>query len=803
MLDKGMSGLETLLFRYRVAVLLLFALLTVGLGIAASQLRMDAAFTKNIPLNHPYMQTYMKHQEQFGGANSIMVAIEDSSGDIYNAEFLDTLRQIHDQLFFIPGIDRTQVKSIFSPSTRFTEVVEDGFRGGPVIPADFDGSARSVEQVKHNVQRAGIVGRMVADDYSAAMITAQLLDWQPLEADQQVAGGPTTKPMDVLAFAETLERQIREQYQSDDIQVHIIGFAKMSGDIADGAKGVMLFFLIALGITALMVFVFSRSITLTLLPLTCSLIAVIWQMGGLTVLGFGLDPMSILVPFLVFAIGVSHGVQMINAVGRRVAKGDSAMNAAKGAFRNLLVPGMIALLSDTIGFLTLLSIDIGIIRELAIAASLGVAVIILTNLILLPLLLSYARFSDNYLVSVSTEKKPNKLWSGMAAFAGGSGSIVIIIVALGVFFVGWQQAQTIKIGDLYAGAPALKQDSRYNQDTFFITDKFSVTTDVLTVLVEGFEQSCTYHSAMDQIDQVQWRLENVDGVQSTVSLASLAKSINAGFNEGNPKWQVLPRTTPTLVQAVSKVPTTSGMLDNACTVMPIYLFLTDHKAETLSRVVAAVKAEAESFNNDDLSFHLASGPAGVMAATNEAVAAAQTPMMLYVYGAVFVLCLVSFRSLLATIAVVLPLYLVSTLAQALMVKLNIGLTVSTLPVIALGVGIGVDYGIYILSTMMPLLRQGMSVVDAYKQALIERGNAVIFTGITLAVGVSTWVFSDLKFQMDMGILLTFMFVVNMLGAILLLPALIKLFWRQPKLAITGEPQVSEMTLNSAKTSSIS
>jgi hypothetical protein len=151
-------------------------------------------------------------------------------------------------------------------------------------------------------------------------------------------------------------------------------------------------------------------------------------------------------------------------------------------------------------------------------------------------------------------------------------------------------------------------------------------------------------------------------------------------------------------------------------------------------------------------------------------------MLYYVFGAVIILCLISFRSIRATLAVVIPLYVVSVLAQALMTYLEIGLTVSTLPVIALGVGIGVDYGIYILSTMNTKLREGLSVQAAYHEALKERGSAVLFTGITLAIGVSTWVFSSLKFQMDMGILLTFMFIVNMLGAIIVLPAIARLLW---------------------------
>ena len=285
---------------------------------------------------------------------------------------------------------------------------------------------------------------------------------------------------------------------------------------------------------------------------------------------------------------------------------------------------------------------------------------------------------------------------------------------------------------------------------------------------------------MDRISQFQWRMDNIPGVQSSVSLASVAKAVNAGYNEGNLKWQTLPRNSASLVQATSRVETSSGLLNGDCSVMPVIIFMEDHKAESIERVVAAVKEYGAEFGTDKVSFRLASGPIGVMAATNESVSKAQTPMMLYVYGAVIVLCLLSFRSLRATIAVVLPLYIVSTLAQALMVGLEIGLTVSTLPVIALGVGIGVDYGIYILSSMMTQLKQGVHLSEAYRNALAERGSAVLFTGITLAVGVSTWIFSALKFQVDMGILLTFMFLVNMLGAVLILPAIGAFLWSDQK-----------------------
>ncbi|MDP5143494.1 MMPL family transporter [Rheinheimera baltica] len=767
--NRLVNKFEYALFRHRTLVIIAFVAATIFLLMKATTIKLDAAFTKNIPLQHQYMQTYLRHAQDFGGANNILVSLCDQNGDIFNEGFFDTFRKAHDELLYTSGVNRVLVKSLFSPSTRFVEVVEDGFAGGPVIPADFVANAAGLAKVKENTEKAGIVGRMVADDYSCAMISAQLLDVDP----------DTGKQIDTIGFANTLEQNVRGKYQSDTISVHIIGFAKMVGDVAEGAKGVLVFFAIAIAVTSIMVFFFCRSLMLTVLPIACSLIAVIWQMGLLSVMGFGIDPMSILVPFLVFAIGVSHGVQMINSTGKRVAAGMDAKTAAQASFRKLLVPGGVALLSDTVGFLTLLIIEIGVIRELAITASLGVAVIILTNLILLPVLMSFVRFSKSYKERASAPSpKIDKVWYALSAFATRKYAAVILLITAALFAFGYMQSQQLKIGDLHAGAPALHENSRYNQDTFLITDRYAISVDYLNVMVETIPSACTEHSIMAKVDRFQWLMENVEGVQSTVSLASVSKSINAAFNEGNVKWRVLPRNTQSLVQASSRVETSTGLLNADCSVMPVILFLQDHKAQTIERVVAAAKKYGSELGDEQTQFMLASGPVGVMAATNEAVAEAQQPMMWYVYGAVIILCLLSFRSMRATISVILPLYVVSVLATALMTWLQIGLTVSTLPVIALGVGIGVDYGIYILSNMSQMLRDGTGVRQAYYEALKERGSAVLFTGITLAIGVSTWVFSALKFQVDMGILLTFMFIVNMLGAIVVLPALAAFLWRK-------------------------
>jgi hypothetical protein len=769
MLDRFAARLEALLFGYRAAVLIAFGILTVLMGYYALHTRIDAGFEKLLPVKHEYMKTFVKYQDQFGGANRILLALTVREGDIFTPEFFGTLKSVTDDVFFIPGVDRAQVKSLFTPNVRFIEIVEDGFAGGDVVPADFSPTPEGLEQVRTNIIKAGQVGRLVANDFSGAIVSAQLLEVDPTTGER----------LDYVDVAERLEA-IRDKYQGEqlDIGVHIIGFAKVVGDITEGAVAVVFLFLITLVVTAALVYYYSLSTKLTILPLACSFVAVVWQLGLLTITGFGIDPMSILVPFLVFAIGVSHGVQMINSVRAEIFLGADSHTAARNSFRRLLVPGGVALASDSIGFLTILLIDIRMIQETAIAASLGVAVIILTNLFILPLLLSYATMSDHYRETVVTRAAElSPLWERLGQFSGPRTAAVTIAVAALLFAGGFWQASQIKIGDLQAGVPELHPDSRYNVDTDIITDRFDLGVDILTVIVETVPDGCIDFAIMSTIDDFVWRLRNVDGVHSVESLTKYAKIINAGWNEGSLKWRVLPRDPRVLAQAVTPVDTSTGLLDSDCSVMPVMLFTTDHKAETISRIIEEIKTFRKDNGSERVAFKLAAGNVGVMAATNEAVDSAQFPMLLYVYSAIVALCLATFRSWRATVCIVLPLALVSVLAYALMSVLDIGLKVSTLPVVALGVGIGVDYGIYIFNRFEERIQLDSSLQEAYTNTLRITGNAVIFTAASLAIGVFTWIFSQLKFQADMGILLTFMFLLNMLGAIILLPALAAWLYR--------------------------
>ncbi len=325
--------LERILFSHRPLLLIVFLLGTVFFAWQTAGLRPDASFEKMIPMEHPFIQAFMKHLSDLGAAGTnIQVAVENTKGDIFDPGYLDLLQKINDEVFYLPGVDRNRMRSLWTPNVRWIEVTEKGFEGDKVIDSHYDGSAKAMQQLRQNIQRSGEVGRLVADDYRSSIVQAPLIDIDPT----------TGKPLDYWALSKALESDVREKYEKlsvdstgqPTVRIYIVGFAKMIGDLLDGITAIFFFAIITLLITLVLLLLYTRSLRATLSPLLCSLIAVIWQLGLLTTLGYGLNAYSILIPFLIFAIGVSHGVQVVNAVlGEFVAGNDKTHQRRAGVSR--------------------------------------------------------------------------------------------------------------------------------------------------------------------------------------------------------------------------------------------------------------------------------------------------------------------------------------------------------------------------------------------------------------------------------------------------------------------------------------
>jgi predicted RND superfamily exporter protein len=767
---KAEPLLERLIFNNRALILIGFLLLTIFLGYNAIKIQPDASFERMIPLEHPYIVNMLDHREDLQNlGNFVRIAVEVKKGDIFTKDYMETLKQITDEVFYLPGVDRSGLKSLWTSNVRWVEVTEQGFQGGTVIPDNYDGSsANSLEQLRQNTLRSNEVGRLVADNFKSTIVYAPLYEKNP----------ETGQPLDYAEFSRQLEEKIRQKYeaQNPNIEIHIVGFAKKVGDLIEGIGAIAWFAGITIILTTLLLFWYSRCVAGTLVPVFSSIIAVFWQLGILKLLGYGLDPYSVLVPFLVFAIGISHGVQIVNAMAAEASKGFDPVTAARLAFRALYIPGMLALVSDAFGFLTLLFIQIDVIKDLAVAAGLGVAIVIVTNLVLHPLIMSYIGITKGGVRHVQNQgEKQDRKWRVMSYFAHPGVAPISLLIAVIGLGLGLYYKQGIKVGDLDRGAPELRADSQYNKDNAFIIDNYSTSADVLVVMVKTPSEQCTQYDVLRAMDSLEWKLQNTPGVQSSASLADVSKIVTKALNEGNWKWYEISRNQTIINASIRSAP--SGLINTDCSLTPVLVFLEDHKAETLKTVVKEVEEFAAENNNDKHTFLLAAGNAGVEAATNEVISSAKNMMLIFVYGVVSLLCFATFRSVRAVLCIVIPLGLTSVLCEAIMSVSGIGIKVATLPVIALGVGIGVDYGIYIYTKLEQYLLEGKTLQEAYFETLRSTGKAVVFTGVTLGLGVVTWIFSPIKFQADMGFLLFFMFLWNMIGAIWLLPALARFLLR--------------------------
>jgi predicted RND superfamily exporter protein len=762
--DSG-AVLERLIFRNRLKILLGCAAVSVLLGLSMLNLRLSASFESMIPAHHPFIVNYQANAPYLGNlsGNTVNIVVRANHGSILDLGYLTTLRNLNDEVFLLPGVDRVFMRSLWSPDVRWVAVTNVGMNGGPVMPDNFNGSAASVQQLAVNIRNAGIIGTVVAGDYQSSLIEVPLLS--------QSNG----KALDYAALAQQLN-VLRAKYAGQGVTISITGFAMIVGDLLQGMHEILGFFAVSVLISAAILYWYTRCIRSTGLVVVCSMLAVCWQLGILPLIGYSLDPYSVLVPFLIFAIGMSHGAQKMNGVMQDIGRGSPSLVAARMTFRRLFVAGFTALCCDVVGFAVLLTIQIPAIQHLAAVASIGVGLLIFTNLILLPVLLSFTGVSRQAAARSLAADRPvhegrgkHPIWALLDLFTQRRNAALALLAAVALGVGASWIGRDLQIGDIQKGAPELRANSQYNQDNNYFVGHYATSSDVFVVMVKTQNAQCAHYRTLNKMDQLETQLRDLPGVTSTLSLADFERIMSVEFNEGSFDWYDLIPNQAALNQPITDTP--PSLVSADCDFMPISVFLQDHKAATLTRVVDTVQRFAARNNSADTSFVMAAGNAGIAAATNLVVGHASHLMLIEVYATVILLCLITFRSWRAVLAAVLPLVLTSIMAQALMVALGIGVKVATLPVTALGVGIGVDYALYILSVTLANMRQGMDLSEAYYRALQFTGRVVMLTGFTLAAAVGTWTFSPIKFQADMGALLAFMFLWNMLGALILLPAL--------------------------------
>ncbi len=759
-----LHSIEHVLFGARALILLILGALTLLSVWLALPLRLDTDLEKQLPLGHPYARTALDYKEKIAGLNSVQIVVETKGGSIWTPKFLKTLYDVTQDVTFVPGVSRESVTSLWTPNTFVYQATEGAVEGRQLVPATVTADALSggdVRSIRADANKGGYRGRLFGLDGKAAMIHAAI--------EPQMPDGSKT---DFIAVANDLEAKIRGKFETGDTTVRIIGFTKFVGDIGNEATNVLAFFALAFVLNALALWYYARSLTLTIVTVLCSAASIAWLFAIVRVAGLSLHPLGLIIPFLIYIIGVSHGVQQINRFLVSIVNGHGAEEAAQRTFRHLLLPGFFALVTVMASFGAILLIPIPFVEDLAVIALIGMALKVVSNLVMLPLAMSYVHFN-----AAAVERQRQLLGARrrfMAAFSRDARPVPALIVLLVSGVLGgaaiWN-ALGVGVGHQRPGAQELWESARYNVDAAAIAKNFDLDLDSFVIVTVAPVDACVDYKVMALVERFGVAMRNVEGVKSVMSLPEASRFVYSIVQEANLKWRVLPKAPDVLAVATGAISDTTGLRNSDCTLLPIAVYLTDHRDDTLRRVAAAAEAFVAANKMQGVTFRLATGNGGVLAAINDAVREALYTAPLLVFGVIAILVFAAFRDWRAVPCCIAPLALANALGLWLLSWLEIGLTVTTLPVFVLAAGIGVDYGLYLYERIEAHLREGLRMDEAFTYSMREEGAAVVYTALTLALGVGCWAFSGLKFQADMGWLLAFLVLANALAAVTVLPAM--------------------------------
>lgn len=764
-----------LVLRQRWLVLGLLLALAAFMGVEARQVVVESRTTDVFPSTHPYVETFAKYSDTFGGASRVLISLEVKQGTIFNQQTLEKVQRISRAVELLPGINNYQVISLAQRKVKVQKVdAIAGIRSVPVMWPEVPSTQAGLDALQHTILGSRrYYGSLVSLDQKATLIAAGFFE-------DKLQPKLIYQALDALVKKET----------DDNTVIHLIGRPVLLGDIAMQSPRLALIMLVTIVSMLGVLFVYFRNVVGVVAPTVAALFSAIMGFGFLGLIKQNFDPLVLVIPFIITARALSHTVQFVSRFLDEHEKVQDRQQAAFVTAVALFKPGTIAILTDILGIALVYIAPIPLLQKLALMGSFWLMSIFFSGMILTPILL--------VLMPVPAHKRHKKLsivdnfLAGLSAFCTGPARrwiFVTVVAAMGASFF---LARNLVVGDVHPGTPMLWPGSRYNRDTDAIAQRFA-NTEELTVVVEGDSHDTTKKpEVLGNIEAFQRHMEALDEVGATSSIADLLPGVVSLYHGDDPKFELIPDQREQSAFFLEMIFTAGQPGDLTRYVTPdsknanISLFLRDHKGETLRKVVAHAKTFIDAHPMQGARFRLAGGYGGLLAAINEEVAALDARITLAAFGAVFLCCFLAYRSLLGGLMFLLPLICSNYMTYALMGALGIGLDVNALPVVALGVGLGVDYGLYVVENIQEAYHRGESVVEAARHGVQGAGKGVLVTGLTMAFGLAFWRFSFLRFQAEMGMLLLFWMSMSMLGGLILLPALIVQF--KPKFVFGAIPQ---------------
>lgn len=756
---------EEWIFRNPKIVLSIVLAITLMFGMALPKLRIFTDFSDLLPQNHEYIKVYNRLKENFGGANMIVMSVEVERGTIFNDETLKLIHEATQGVDNLPGVNHNLVSSLTHRTAR--KVFLDD-QGGFASESYYDPlkptrTVAELEQLKQEViANPTIFGLLVSPDLKAALIKAQLNE------------GDIDYPATFAALQEVREKLARPGHQ-----IYVTGNPVLTGWVYTYLHQIVEILAYTLALLATLLILYFRRFYGIALPLLGIALSSIWGLGFMAMMGINLEPLSLPIPFLIAARATSHGVQLVVRYYEELARVHDGPKAARNALDALFRPGSLAIIVDAVGILVLVLGAAPFNHKLGLAAGFWGFSVIFTVHFMVPLALTILPTPRSHL---NGNQGVSNFLAGAMARTGGTegGARSILILTLIGALGGAYLVSKVQLGESEPGSPLLHHDHDYNISTTAINTRFPGSEELHVVARTEEPGGIKRPEVMAAIERFQAHMLSDPQLGGTKAIPGVLRVVNKLIHNDDPRWMQLPDNQDEIgglmftYMASSPIPGALKEFVNADeNEANMVFYYKDHQAETINRVVALAeegirKIEAEV---PGLRIELGGGIIGVTAAGNQALHTDHMIIIPAVMILAFVLVMVYYSSLHAGWLMVLPMLFATVMTYAYMGALNIGINVNTVPVIAVGVGIGIDYAVYFMDRIREEFARLRDMKQAVIQAVATTGSAVSFTAITLIAGVIMWIFmSDLRFQSDAAVLLSFMLIVNAIAAVLIVPS---------------------------------
>ena len=766
-----MERLSRFFIRFRIPIIIITLLITGYLFYAMKGLGFKTVLESTLPPKHPYVQIHAHFQEMFGGANVLLVAMESKKGNIFYRDFLEKFKYMTDEIKFYPDAITDQVISIARKKVKNIQ----GTSAGLDIRAFFEkGVPKTPEEInalRSNIfSNEAIRGVLVSITGNAAIIVANFksdIDYTKL-----------------FNFVNDLKSQVEKD--NDDIAIYMSGRPSLLGWIYHNNTRSLIIFAVSIIAELLLLIIFLRRFhpLFTPLPLVLALLNAIWGLGVMGLVGFNLDPLGMVVPFVIGARIISHSVQITERYGEHYRALGNKKEASTAVINSMFIPSAASIATDAAGLFVLSMVPIPLLQTLGWVSGVWLLSAILGVSILNPIAFSFLpppfkELPKKDFLEKTLEGAGTWLMEGTKR-RGTTRSIGIVMGVWAVIFCSSLfLAQKVQVGDAHPGSPLLWPDSTYNTDDARINQLFPGTNHLLVILAGKEPGVLKEPDVLHAVEAFERHMGGSKNFGGTETLVSIVKKLNREFHEGDPKWSMLPPTQGKIAfylwMYLSKGD--PGDFDRWADIPyqhgNIICYFKDHQGDTIRSAIDQAKKFLSTYPvpTEKLEFKLAGGIMGVTAAMDEVVGKYADLTLWVALVVIFLCCSIPYRSILRGVILIVSLVTANFIALAYMAVTKMGMTINVLPVASIGAGLGVDYGIYMLSRIGDEFKQTGEIKTAIKRSFSTTGRAVVITGLTVIVGIIFWYFSALRFQAEMGFLLAFLLLMNVFGALFLVPAL--------------------------------